>query len=62
MDRPTYRFDVEALADMMDVEVWRALVSIEAYQTEFPADRSLDSAWRTFRNEYDHRLWKAANA
>lgn len=54
MTKPFFRFDVETLADMTVDEVTGALATIEAWQAANPDDRTLDSAWRAFRN---HRDW-----
>lgn len=56
--RPFYRFDVESLADMTDGEVLTAIETIESWQSAHPHDRTLDSAWRTLRNEHDYRTFR----
>lgn len=58
--RPTFRFDIETLASMTPEELEDSLATIEAWSGLHPDDRSLDSAWRVFRNELDHRRFQSA--
>jgi hypothetical protein len=43
---------------MTDGEVLTAIETIESWQSAHPHDRTLDSAWRTLRNEHDYRTFR----
>lgn len=53
--RPTYRVDVQSLADMYDETISSALRHVERWMNANPADTTIHAMWTTLRNEHDHR-------